>query len=178
MKTSGRSRSFVTSAALICLGGLVIMALFTAFFAYAQSTTPVVHPATTAVRPYVTVGSFGITGMPTLTIHPTTSTPSFISDPLKQKRGIVLLVYVPGAVEDEAMKTSFDEMRRTYAAQANFYSFQAHSAGQLGDVMDQLQTYSPPLLAIIQGDGTVVQLYGGWIGEEVMEQRVANALRQ
>jgi hypothetical protein len=40
-----------------------------------------------------------------------------------------------------------------------------------------LRVSDPPILAIIRGDGVVSELYTGWIGLKVMEQRVADAVR-
>ena len=36
----------------------------------------------------------------------------------------------------------------------------------------------PPALAVISGDGPVYQQYTGWIDKKVMEQVIANALRE
>ena len=176
----GTYRFFFVSAALICLGGLVIMGVFTAFFAWADSSTAHKIPsAATIVRDssYNVAGSYGITGMPQLKITPTADTPSFIADPLKEQRGVVLLIYCRGAVADMQMVTFFDRVRSEYAARSSFFSFEARDVGALGDVLAQLHAYNPPMLAVIDGKGEVRSLYTGWIDERTLEQRVADAVR-
>jgi hypothetical protein len=180
MKTLAEYKSFLTKAALICLGGLLIMGLFTITLVWAQSsTTPASYPETYN-KAYNTAGSFGITGMAPLTIkvnEGANGTPAFIAKPLKQNRGVILLVYVKGAADDQEMLASFEKVKAKYAAQASFFNFEAHTVGELGDVLSQLQISAPPALAVISGDGSVYQMYTGWIDEKVMEQVVANAVR-
>jgi hypothetical protein len=69
-------------------------------------------------------------------------------------------------------------VKKLYAADASFFSFESHDVGKTGDVLSQLHATSPPLFAIIAPDGTVDELYTGWVDEKVMEQRVADAVRQ
>jgi hypothetical protein len=164
-------------AAFILLGGLVIMCLFIGFFAWAQSTSPAPMTATGGTE-YNTVGSFGLEGYPPLKVTPTADTPGFIKRPLHEKRGVILLVYVQGAADDEAMLASFREVEKMYAADASFFSFESQDVRKTGDVLSQLHATSPPLFAIIAPDGTVDELYTGWVDEKVMEQRVADAVRQ
>ena len=181
MGTLAGYKSFLTKAALICLGGLLIMGLFTITLVWAQSsTTPVSYPETYN-KAYNTAGSFGITGMAPLTVKVTEGkdgTPGFIARPLKHKRGVILLVYVKGAADDQEMLADFDKVKAEYASQASFFDFEAKTVSELGDVMTQLQITAPPALAVISGDGSVYQMYTGWIGEKVMEQVVANAVRR
>jgi hypothetical protein len=171
-------RSFAIKVGLILVGGLVI--LFGATFAIvlAQSGTGTATPAETSGNSNNIVGSFGMVGLPPLKIVPTDQTPSFVSQPLEEKRGVILLVYVKGAADDEEMLTSFNSVKSQYASQAAFFSFEARDVSELGDVMGQLKIDQPPALAVISGDGNVYQEYTGWIGKEVMAQVVANALRK
>ncbi len=67
--------------------------------------------------------------------------------------------------------------RLSTRADTSFFSFEAHSTAELGDTLTQLRVSDPPILAVIRGNGDVAQLYTGWIGEKVMEQVVANAVR-
>ena len=174
--TGSGYRSFLLKAGLILALGVAIMAAVTGGIVWAGDT-----PQTTTVSQVVgsnnTAGSYGITGYPTLTINPQTKNmPSFIKEPLAEKRGVILLVYVPGASDDEQMVTYFDNVKAKYADKASFYSFQARKASELGNVLAQLRISQPPALAVISPDGSVYQLYTGWIGQKVMEQVVANAL--
>jgi len=168
-------RPFAALAALIVLGGLIVMGAFTAFFAWGQTGTET--PATAGGVNYNSAGSYGITGYPPLTVTPTSATPAFISDALNDNRGVILLAYVSGAAADDEMLASFRRLKSKYSAQASFFSFEARDVSELGDVLDQLRVSSPPALAVIRGDGGVYQLYTGWIGERVMDQVVANAVR-
>ena len=45
-------------------------------------------------------------------------------------------------------------------------------------MLEQLKINAPPALAVISGDGSVYQQYTGWIDQKVMEQVVANAVRE
>ena len=169
-------RSFLLKAGLILALGVLIMAAVTGGIVWAGDT-----PQTTTVSQVVgsnnTAGSFGITGYEPVTVKPDTgNVPSFIANPLKEKRGVILLVYVPGSAADEQMVTYFDNVKAKYADRASFFSFQSRKASELGNVLAQLKISQPPALAVISPDGSVYQEYTGWIGQKVMEQVVANAL--
>jgi len=175
MGVVARNRSFLATAALIIMGGLVVMGMFTVFFAMAESgeTAPVA-----AVEQSVPVpGSYGITGAETLTLQVTDDTPKPIANALKEQRGIVLLVYLQGASADMAMLDEVKALKPQYAADMSFFTYESGDVKRLGDVLDQLGVYNPPVLAVIRGDGTVSELYTGWVGAQVLEQRIADAAR-
>lgn len=164
----------MAAVGLIVLAGAVVFGSMTAFMALGQAGVPAA-PGTAGVS-YNAAGSFGTTGLPTLSIT-TATAPTIVSDSLKQNRGVILLAYVAGAADDDDMLASFNAIKAKYAAQASFFSFEAADISQLGNMLDQLHVSAPPILAVIRGDGTVYQIYTGWIGEQVMDQVVANALR-
>jgi len=171
-------RSFLVKAALIVVMGAAIMAIVTGGIVLA-SNAPTPVAATTVSGNYNTAGSYGITGYPTLTVNAQgQNVPSFIKNPLAEKRGVILLVYVAGVTEDEQMLTAFNQIKAKYAAQGSFFSFEAHHASELGSVLAQLKITQPPAFAVISPDGQVYQEYTGWISPAVMSQVVANALAQ
>lgn len=172
-------KSFFTKAALICLGGLLIMGLFTVCLVWAQTatTSPAAYTET-GNGSYNAAGSYGITGMAPLTVKPTKETPKYVTNALKEERGVVLLVYLKDATDDQEMVANFEAIKAKYAAQASFFNFEAKSVSMTGDLLDQLHIAAPPALAVISPDGTVYQEYTGWIDRAVMEQVVANAVRQ
>lgn len=172
-------KSFFTKAALISLGGLLIMGLFTVCLVWAQSssTTPAMLTET-GNGSYNAAGSYGITGMAPLTVVPTKDTPKYVTNALKDQRGVVLLVYLKDAADDQEMLANFNAVKAEYAAQASFFNFEAKSVSETGDMMEQLRIAAPPALAVISPDGKVYQEYTGWIDRAVMEQVVANAVRQ
>jgi len=170
-------RWFLVAVGLILLGGLVIFAGFTLALVWAANPSQTTTTAA-ATDTNNAVGSYGNTGYPALTVTPTDQTPKFIANPLKEKRGVILLVYVKNAYDDEEMLASFNQVKAQYAAQASFFAFEARDVDELGDVPDQLKINQPPALAVISSDGSVYQEYTGWIDEKVMEQVVANALRK
>ncbi|MBN2204851.1 MAG: hypothetical protein JW767_07505 [Thermoleophilia bacterium] len=176
MGVVARNRSFLATAALIIMGGLVVMGMFTVFFAMAESgeTAPV---AAVEQAPMPVPGSFGITGAETLTIQVTDDTPKPIANALKEQRGIVLLVYLKGASADMAMLDEVKALKPEYAADMSFFTYESGDVKRLGDVLDQLGVYDPPVLAVVRGDGTVSELYTGWVGAKVLEQRIADAAR-
>jgi hypothetical protein len=173
-------RSFAIKVGLILIGGLVILFGFTFAIVMAETATT----GAVSVDPelygngYNIAGSFGIVGYPPLKLEPTANTPKFISNPLKEKRGVILLVYVKGAADDEEMLSSFNAVKSEYASQGAFFDFEARDVSELGDVLDQLQISQPPALAVVSGSGAVYQAYTGWIDQKTMEQVVANALRE
>ncbi len=172
-------KSFLTKAALICLGGLLIMGLFTVCLVWAQSSTtaPTMYNEI-GNNTYNAAGSYGITGMAPLTVKPTSKTPKYVTNALKEQRGVVLLVYLKDATDDQEMLANFNSVKAQYAAQASFFNFEATSVSTTGDLMEQLRIAAPPALAVISPDGKVYQEYTGWIDRSVMEQVVANAVRQ
>jgi len=170
-----QKKSLLTVMALIVVGGIVVLGMFTGFLALGQTATS--PTSTTTMVNYNASGSYGITGLPELTLKPTADTPSFISDALSQERGVILLAYIEGAADDNDMLASFNAMKAEYAADASFFSFEARDVSQLGDVLNQLRVNAPPALAVIRADGTVYQIYTGWIGRQVMEQVVSNAVK-
>ena len=172
-----RNRPFFLTAGLILIAGVALF--FSAVQVYALVAGPgAPASATNGSADYNAVDSYGLTGMAPLVFKPTVDTPKSIAQPLKQKRGVILLVYMPGATGDEQMLTSFNKLKSKYADSASFFSFEQMdvSAGDLGDVLQQLGNVSPPMLAIIRGDGKVSQLYSGWIDDMTMEQQISNAI--
>ncbi len=176
MGVLGRNKSFLVGVGLILLAGLAIFGSTTAVLALtgapglAANTVP-------GNTDYNAADSFGVTGMAPLSIKPTKATPGFIKNPLSEKRGVILLVYVDGAAGDDSMLASFRAIKSHYAAESSFYAFEAAKVKDLGDVVEQLGALSPPMLVIIRGDGSVYQLYTGWIDRTTMEQQVANAVQ-
>jgi hypothetical protein len=75
------------------------------------------------------------------------------------------------------MLSYFNAIKSEYAADSAFFGFEALETTNTGDILDQLRVNNPPILAIVQGDGEVAEIYSGWIGMKVMEQRVADAVR-
>lgn len=171
-----RNRTFLVGAVLILVIGAVLFGGVIAVRVMAESgATPA--PAATQPASYNSVSSYGMTGYPALTLEPTAETPDFITKRLDENQGIVLLVYVKGASDDMEMLSSFNDIKANYAADSSFFSFEARESKQLGDTLMQLRVSDPPILAIIRGDGTVANMYTGWIGAKVMEQEIADAVR-
>ncbi len=171
-----RNRTFLLGAVLILVIGALLFGGVIAVRVMAESgATPA--PAATQPVSYNSVSSYGMTGYPPLTIEPTAETPDFITTRLDENRGIVLLVYVKGASDDMEMLSSFNDIKANYGADSSFFSFEARESKQLGDTLMQLRVSDPPILAIIRGDGTVANMYTGWIGFKVMEQEIADAVR-
>lgn len=170
-----RNRSFLIAVLLILVCGLAILGGFTAIRVLAQDGE--LSATTGQSTDYNRAGSYGINGYAPLKLEPTDDTPAFISKPLADQRGVILLVYVKGASDDEEMLANFNKVKTMYQSQASFFNFEAHKIKELGDVLVQLKVNAPPILAVIKGDGTVSQMYTGWIGQKVMEQVVADALR-
>ncbi len=178
MGTLKRNRPFLITAALILVVGAALFGGVLAVRVVAAGTTAT--PVASAAAPhasYNTVSSYGITGYAPLRIVPTAETPSFIKSRLQEGRGIILLVYVPGASDDTQMLASFNSVKAQYAADTSHMSFEAAETTELGDTLQQLQVSNPPILAVIQGNGDVSQLYTGWITEKVMSQVVANSIQ-
>ena len=176
MRASVQRLPFLALVGLILLAGAIVFGATTAFLAWGQAVSSTATPAPGSATNYNTAGSFGIIGLAPLTIDAKTA-PSFVADALNQHRGIILLAYVAGAADDDDMLASFNAVKAQYASQASFYSFEAADVSQLGNLLEQLQVSAPPILAIIRGNGSVYQIYTGWIGEQVMSQVVANAIR-
>ena len=169
-------RSFFVKAALIVVMGAAIMVVVTGGIVLATNA-PTTVAATPVSGNYNTAGSYGITGYPTLSVNMSAkNVPSFIKNPLAEKRGVILFVYCAGATEDDQMLGYFNAIKAKYAAQGSFFSFEAKHASELGDVLAQLKITQPPALAVISPDGSVYQEYTGWVSEKVMSQVVANAL--
>jgi hypothetical protein len=170
-------RSFLLKAGLILVMGVVILFSLTVGILKATNA-PGTMTVTEVNSANNTVGSYGITGYEPIAVDPEAgNVPAFIKNPLKEKRGVILLVYLAGATEDEQMRGYFDAIKAKYAAQGSFFSFEARKVSELGNVMSQLKISQPPALAVISPDGSVYEEYTGWIGKQVMEQVVANALR-
>jgi len=171
-----RNKAFLVTASLILVVGAALFGSVVAVRVLASTAaTPVA--AATAPPSYNGVSSFGMTGYAPLKLTPTAETPSFITTRLQEQRTMVLLVYVDGAADDMEMLSFFNDVKAQYGADGSFMDFEAHKTTELGDTLTQLRVSNPPILAIIRGNGEVAQLYTGWIGKQVMEQVVANAVR-
>lgn len=171
-----RNRAFLLSTVLVLVVGALLFGGVVAVRVLASSGETTAAPAA-APESYNSVSSYGMTGYAPLKLEPTAETPSFITKQLDQGQGIVLLVYVAGAADDMEMLSYFNTIKANYAADSSFFSFEARESKQLGDTLMQLRVSNPPILAIIRGDGSVAQMYTGWVGFKVMEQEIANAVR-
>jgi hypothetical protein len=178
MGVVARNRGFLASAALIIVGGLVIMGIFTAFFAMAEEgTTSEAVPAAAIDVDNNLVGSYGMTGSADVTLQVTDETPKAIANALKEKRGMVLLVYCAGATADENMLAQVNDLKDQYVDDMSFFTYESLEVKRLGDVLGQLGVSNPPILAIVRGDGSVAEMYTGWVGAQVLEQRIADTAR-
>ena len=171
-----RNRAFLITAALILVVGAALFGGVVAVRVFASSSAT---PAAALPAPvsYNTVSSYGMTGYAPLTLTPSAETPSFITSRLDQQRPLVLLVYADGAAADMEMLSYFEDVRAQFGADSSFMSFEARKVTELGDTLDQLRVSNPPILAVIRGNGEVAELYTGWIGRQVVEQVVADAVR-
>jgi len=179
-----RNSSFLFTLALILgVGAFIFGGVVAVRVVAAEGSAPVASvPAPTSNN---MVSSYGLGSIPAstsggyepLVITPTADTPAFITDRLAEQQGIVLLVYCEGASGDMEMLSYFNTVKGQYAADSTFMAFEALATTELGDTLGQLRASDPPLLAIIKGDGVVSELYTGWVGLKVMEQRVADAVR-
>lgn len=187
-----RNSSFLVGLVVVLFAGAVIFGSVIAVRVVAAETATPAPAKPAAVKSNNKVDSFGIGHMTSsqpgfaasggaeykpLTITPTEETPSFIKNRLAEQRGMVLLIYCAGASDDMEMLSHFNTVKAQYAADSSFFSFEALNTAELGDTLDQLRVSNPPVLAIVKGDGEVAELYTGWIGLKVMEQRVADAVR-
>ena len=171
-----RNRAFVVTAACILVVGAALFGSVVAVRVLAAGATTPAAPLPTPTS-YNVADSYGITGYAPLTIVPTAETPAFIKQRLDEKRGIVLLVYCQGAADDMEMLSYFKGIKAQYANDTSFFDFEARASSDLGDTLQLLHVSDPPILAIIRGNGQVAEMYTGWIGEKVMEQQVADAVR-
>jgi hypothetical protein len=185
-----RNSSFLTALALIVTAGALIFGGVLAVRVAAAGNTTAAKAAAVP-KSNNKASSYGLdsqgtnasayaaatAGSKPLTLTPTDETPKFITERLDEERGIVLLVYCDGAADDMEMLSYFNAVKAQYAADTSFFSFDTLESGELGDTLDQLRVSNPPVLAIIEGNGEVSELYTGWIGQKVMEQRVADAVR-
>lgn len=162
-------------AAFIVVAGVLVAAMMIGFAAWGAGAPATTAAATTSVN-YNTVGSYGLEGYTALTIKPTKLTPTFVTDAFKAGRGVVILAYVQGAADDDEMYSNFQTVQSLYTGQADFFNFEAAQVSQFGDLLTQLGVNAPPVFAVIRSDGSVYQMYTGWISEQVMDQVVANAL--
>jgi len=172
-----RNRAFLlTAAVILAVGAVLFGAVVTVrVLAAAQPAQPSSLPVPAS---YNVVSSYGMVGYAPLKLDKDDpGLPAFISEPLQQERGIVLLVYVDGASDDMQMLESFDAIKKQYAADSRFLDFEARKSSELGDTLDQLKVSNPPILVVIRGTGDVAQMYTGWISKKVMSQVVANAVR-
>ena len=170
-----RNKAFLITAALILVVGAALFGGVVAVRVFAAAATPAA--ALPAPVSYNSVSSFGMTGYAPLKLTPTAETPSFITTRLEEERPLVLLVYCEGAADDMEMLSYFNSVKAQFGADSSFMSFEARKTTELGDTLQQLRVSNPPILAVIRGSGEVAQLYTGWIGRQVMEQVVADAVR-
>jgi len=177
MEIVRRNRVFLLTAAMILGVGALLFGSVVAVRVLAAEAATTPPPAATTPVSYNTVSSYGTTGYETLTVTPTAETPKFVSNRLAEKRGVILFVYCQGAADDMEMLSHFKDLKKKYSSDSSFMSFESKESKELGDMLMQLHVTDPPILAIIKGDGTVAQLYTGFIDYKVMEQQIADAVR-
>ena len=171
-----RNRTFLVGAVLILVVGALLFGGVIAVRVMAEGeATPA--PAPTQPASYNTVSSFGMTGYEPLTLEPTAETPEFIAKRLDRSG------HRPPRVHQGRERRHGDALLlqrhqgQLRGRQLVLLLEARRESKQLGDTLTQLRVSDPPILAIIRGDGTVAQLYTGWIGFKVMEQEVADAVR-
>ena len=119
-------RSFFVKAALIVVMGAAIMVVVTGGIVLATNAPTTVDRRLPVSGNYNTAGSYGITGYPTLSVDTSAkNVPSFIKNPLAEKRGVILLVYCAGVTEDQQMLRLLQPIKAKYAAQGSFFSFES-----------------------------------------------------
>lgn len=191
MGTVVRNRSFLLMTTLILAAGALIfggvVAMRVAAATGATNAAGVSGASNNYVSSYGIDNTLAIDAKSAATaaeaapvvIEPTSETPKFIAEAIRLKTPFVLLVYCQGGAADEEMLSYFKALKSTYSSSAEFFSFEAASTSKLGDTLDQAQmnVNNPPLLAIVNGEGEVEELYTGWVGRKVLEQRVSDVVR-
>lgn len=186
-----RNRSFLVLTALILGIGALIFAGVVAMRVAAAETATTEVPSAASANYASSYGLGNTTAVDAesaaaaaeaapLTIEATDETPQFVKDALEANSPFVLLVYCDGAAVDEEMLSYFRTVQKRYSGSAEFFSFESLQTSQLGDTLDQAQVNAtnPPVLAIVNGEGTVREVYTGWVGLKVLEQRVADIVNE
>ena len=172
-----RNRTFLVGAVLILVVGALLFGGVIAVRVMAESSaTPA--PAATQPASYNSVSSYGMTGYAPLTLEPTAETPDFITKRLDEKPR-----HRPARVRQGRQRRHGDALLlqrhqgATTPPTARSSPSRRASPSSSATPSMQLRVSDPPILAIIRGDGTVANLYTGWIGFKVMEQEIADAVR-
>jgi len=186
-----RNRSFLLMAALILIAGGLLFGAVVAMRVAAAGATNAAGEAG-ATNNYESSYGLGNTlaidaksaqtaaeAAPVM-IKVTNETPAVVKEALEAKSPFVIFVYCSGASVDEEMRSYFNSVKSQYSNSAEFFSFEVADTAKLGDTLDQAQVnvHNPPIVIIADGEGEVQEIYTGWVGLKVLEQRLADVLRE
>ena len=100
-------------------------------------------------------------------------TPTDVSDALKAGRPVVLLFYVAGSSDDAQVLASLQKLQPEFSSYTfGIYDYKTPSA--YGDLSTMLQVNYPPELILIDGKGTIKEIWNGFVDEGTMNQSLVN----
>lgn len=100
-------------------------------------------------------------------------TPAEVSQALNSRTPVVILVYVPGGTDDEAVRASLTKLEPRYP-DVTFAIYNYDDPQKLGDLTQQLGSHYPPFAAFVDKNGIVQYFTTGYADEAVFDQYVVN----
>jgi len=103
----------------------------------------------------------------------TADTPTEYVQAVDQGRPVVVLFYVPGGVDDAKVLENVTKLQAGFADYVFLlYDYKAPDA--YGDLSTLLKVNYPPELVLVAGNGTIREIWNGYVDEGTLNQGMVN----
>ncbi|MBC7294167.1 MAG: hypothetical protein H5T84_08745 [Thermoleophilia bacterium] len=169
---SGRSRKLTAVAILLVFLGLSSWGCGAA----TSETTTTLSPGieTTASSSPTTVSPADIVGTK---VEPTDQSPPEFVSALQQGQPVVLLFYVDGGPDDTRVLEALTRLQSEFGDLA-FFFYDVKSPHAFGDLSTLLKVNYPPEVILIDRQGSVFQVWNGYVDEGTLNQSLVNLSRR
>jgi hypothetical protein len=106
-------------------------------------------------------------------LETTEDTPSEYVEAVKQGRPVVVLFYVTGSVDDAKVLENVTQLQQAFSDYV-FLLYDYKTASAYGNLSTLLKVNYPPELILVDGTGTVQEIWNGYIDEGTLNQSLVN----
>jgi len=106
-------------------------------------------------------------------LKPTLDSPSEYRDAFDQGRPVVILFYVTGNADDASVLESVTQLQPAFKDYV-FLLYDYKTPSVYGDLSTLLNVSYPPELVLVDGTGTIKEIWNGYIDEGTLNQGLVN----
>lgn len=106
----------------------------------------------------------------------TSSTPKEYVDAIAQAKPVVILFYVPGGSDDARVLDSLNALQPSFPSYV-FLLYDYKTPDLYGDLSTLLKVNYPPELILVDGTGTIKQVWNGFVDQGTINQSLVNLVK-